>query len=345
VAENSLDWGERGTIPAGDSRKAKCGVRRLLSPEVHFNHSVPAAASYTEYIRRVVMRVEPPYLSFVAGPLMAACTVLWAATGADVCVAQTGKLGLLEACSKGDLKKVERLLREGADVNSRDKYDRTALIRVCMGLPRPRDSNDPLPGLVRLLLNRGADPNIRDKYGKTALIWASSLMPSKWASSEPVLQVLRLLLDKGADINAKDKEGKTPLMYAVFPDVARLLVEKGAKINAGDGTGRTALMWCAGGSWHQYVGYVETMDLLLEKGAQINDQDKEGKTALIWACSEGTLLAIKLLLQKGADTNVRDNKGKTALVYFKSRKTEFLPQIETTVKDVMDLFLKRGAKE
>src|SRR5262245_12844374 len=70
----------------------------------------------------------------------------------------------LEAARKGDAAGVRKLLDEGVDVNTRFRYDRTALSFAC-----DRGHLD----IVKLLLDRGADVNVEDTfYHATALSWA-----------------------------------------------------------------------------------------------------------------------------------------------------------------------------
>ncbi len=133
--------------------------------------------------------------------------------------AQDKNVDLLIAAVQGDTEKVEILLKEGADVNSKDNNDRTALIRVSS-----RGHID----VVKLLLDRGADINARSKTGETALLSASG---------RGGLDVIKLLLEHGADVTAKNKNDQTVLMlpcWAGQVDVVKLLLDKGADFRAKD---------------------------------------------------------------------------------------------------------------
>jgi ankyrin repeat protein len=73
---------------------------------------------------------------------------------------------LSEAARKGDAAAVKKLLDEGVDVNTKFRYDRTAL-----SFAADRGHVD----VVKVLLDRGADVNIKDTfYGASALTWAVS---------------------------------------------------------------------------------------------------------------------------------------------------------------------------
>jgi ankyrin repeat protein len=74
-------------------------------------------------------------------------------------------LALIDASSAGDLVRVSYLVEtEGADINTKDPWDRTAL-----SLAAERARSD----VVLYLVDKGADINIEDKFGRTALYWAA----------------------------------------------------------------------------------------------------------------------------------------------------------------------------
>ena len=90
---------------------------------------------------------------------------------------------LLAATRKGDLATVKRLLDEGANVNSRTRYDSTPLFFAC-----DRGNLE----MVRLLIERGADLNVKDNfYNATALTWAMS---------KEHHEIVALLVEKGVDV-------------------------------------------------------------------------------------------------------------------------------------------------
>jgi ankyrin repeat protein len=93
---------------------------------------------------------------------------------------------LLAAVEEDSEEKALAALNRGADVNARDQYGRTALMRA-------REN------MARLLLKRGANVHLRDKYGATALFHASS-------------EKIELLLEHGADVNAKESTQNQTLL-------------------------------------------------------------------------------------------------------------------------------------
>src|SRR5439155_24934472 len=103
-----------------------------------------------------------------------------------------------EAARGGDVAAVRKLLDEGVDVNTKYRYDRTALSFAC-----DRGHLD----VVKLLLDRGADVNIEDTfYHATPLTWAVS--PALGRKPQHA-EIVGLLLKRGA----KRKDGA--LMGAV----------------------------------------------------------------------------------------------------------------------------------
>lgn len=115
---------------------------------------------------------------------------------------------------------VERLLNEGADVNSGGP----ATNRVPAGVTALMGATaQNYPKIVKLLISRGADINQADKGGATALIY------TVWKGHK---DLVKLLIEKGANVNARTKDGRTPLSVAEASGhlaIAKLLKNAGAK--------------------------------------------------------------------------------------------------------------------
>lgn len=136
---------------------------------------------------------------------------------------------------------VDMLLDHGADVNARDGYNTTPLMRAVDG---------GYSEIVKILIARKADVHAENTSGSTALHDATGMTGDPkffikfgWegrASGE----VVKLLLAAGANPNARDKNGRTPLHGAAAwgrIDLARALLDAGADINAKDNAGTTPL--------------------------------------------------------------------------------------------------------
>ena len=123
-------------------------------------------------------------------------------------------LTLLDAVRANDGERVRSLLAGGADPNTTDSDQASALMYA--GLYAG-------PRVLGLLVGAGADLNLRDKNGLTALAWAVHSYESA-----------KVLIDAGADVNAKSNIGGTPfLTAAAYPRNAallRLMLAKGANI-------------------------------------------------------------------------------------------------------------------
>ena len=103
---------------------------------------------------------------------------------------------LHEAAEEGSLRRAERLLAKGADVNARSVHGETALHRAVLACERK---------IVRLLLDHGAEGNAPNSKGET---------PLHYASAAGDVGIASMLLDAGADPNARDGMGRTPLTLA-----------------------------------------------------------------------------------------------------------------------------------
>ena len=64
---------------------------------------------------------------------------------------------------KGEAHTVKRLLDDGADVNEKDKFGRTALLKVV-----DSEENNKVD-ILKILIANGADINAVDEFGYTAL--------------------------------------------------------------------------------------------------------------------------------------------------------------------------------
>ena len=115
-----------------------------------------------------------------------------------------GRLALLYAAFKGDVKAARQLLDAGTDPNARNSAAQTPIMMAVR-------ANQ--PGALRLLLERGADPNVMDVDGRR---WTALHM----AASDGLTECARLLLEHGADVNSRDDCQRTPLFEIAFSSSA-----------------------------------------------------------------------------------------------------------------------------
>ena len=120
-------------------------------------------------------------------------------------------LALLPAQAHADpcnteIPKAERLLKEGADVNAHDEFNRTSLHYA---------SFCGKTELAARLIKKGADVSARDTDQDTPLHTAA-------CGGIGHADVAALLIEKGADVNARDKEQATPLHIAAGGEDAKV---------------------------------------------------------------------------------------------------------------------------
>ena len=239
---------------------------------------------------------------------------------------------LIEACRRGDLASVIKLVEEGHSVDGvysgQSMYAWTPLMEASIA----GHSN-----IVKYLLEQNAIMNARDSYGKSALHHAH-------VGKNGSLDIVNMLISKGADIEAEDRGGWTPLMIAAVKrqhslvellissgasldkknrkghtafhyacknastDIVNMLISKGANIEEEDHDGLTPLMWAA------MTGYYSVVEVLISSHTSLNKKNKEGCTALDYACENGHLNIVDMLISKGADIGAEDDDGYTPLM-------------------------------
>jgi ankyrin repeat protein len=189
---------------------------------------------------------------------------------------------LADAAEAQDRARIERLLRDKADVNASQADGMTALHWTVY-----HDDT----AATRLLLKAGADARATNDFG---------VAPLSMACQNGNTEVVTLLLEAGADPNTTRRGGETALMTAARtgkPGPVEVLLKRGADVHARERRGQTALMWAAA------EGHAEVVRLLLEAGAHLKTRLPSGFTPLLFAAREGRLDVVRVLLKAGADPN------------------------------------------
>ena len=161
---------------------------------------------------------------------------------------------LLAAAYRNDVAAARTLIADGADVNAKDHTEQSAyliatsevgddprLLELTLGAGADVDAKDSYNGtgliragergyarIVRRLLDTDIELDHVNRLGWTALLEAIILGEGGRAHTETV----RLLVDAGADVNLADKDGTTPLEHARrrgFTEIARILRAAGAR--------------------------------------------------------------------------------------------------------------------
>jgi ankyrin repeat protein len=220
---------------------------------------------------------------------------------------------------------VAQLLKDGADVNTRDTRGATPLMyAAAVGSPE----------MMRQLLAAGADVNAKNNFEATALLWCTNN-----------LEKVRLLIDKGANVNAISKSGRTPVRVAAAHsgnvEVVRLLLNKGADLTKPKEAGAEALVAAAS------ANDAATIKLLLDRGVDADSRDSGGFTALMVAAERRNVEVVKWMLARGANVNAQSNPSaerpvKNGLIAIGSL-TPLLLAVAAGSTDVVRILLDAGA--
>jgi len=226
------------------------------------------------------------------------------------------------AAEEGHLECCSVIIGQGGEVNGRNSYLETPLMRAVM--------KDRIP-VAQLLIDNGADINCRNYDGSS---------PLGRATGSDNVKMLESLISrvKIKDINTaltSYHRGSTllhDLAEQGHDRAAALLLRKGVNVNIRDDEGRTPLFNAA--SFGNYGGMdkCEMIKLLISHGADVNARDNLGKTPLYEACEEDSEFygTVKLLISNGADVNKSDDNGNAPLHVARSAR-------------IADLLIRKGA--
>ena len=194
------------------------------------------------------------------------------------------KYSLLYAAEKNMHKVVLDLIKEGAEVNEKNKHGSTSLHEACYAGHLD---------VVQTLLQHGANVATMTKRGYTSLHEAS------YAGH---LDVVQTLLKHGANVATMNKDGKTSLHYACWQGhaaVVQTLLQHGADVAARDNNGDTPVDYAE--VCDKEVMKEEVKAALLKHGADVAARDTNGETKEVKAVRK-----IRHALQREAEAIVRE---------------------------------------
>ncbi|GEM_PF-3598054 len=236
-------------------------------------------------------------------------------------ISMHGRTPLIAAALKGQLNAVKYLLEHGAGVDYPDANGCTALgSAIEWG-----GEHD----VIRLLVENGADVNGNDPYGRPLIL-------NERALRDPV--ILNILTDAGMELNAVDDAGANGIYSAAAAGNQKTVIffiEHGADINCRSRSGSTPLMAAVHNGDHNMIRF------LLAKGCSPHVPDHEGRTPLMAAAEKADSEAVVMLIAAGADVNTRDNMGRAALdIILDSGKRENMDDYRKCI----DLLTDAGAE-
>ncbi|KAK3103817.1 hypothetical protein FSP39_022145 [Pinctada imbricata] len=223
--------------------------------------------------------------------------------GFNVCYG--GETSLTRAISLEQFEITFYLLnKEGIDVDSMNRWDRTALMLASC------TSN---VSLIDSLISAGADVQKSDLYGDTAL---------HLSAFYDRIDVLNRLLLMGTDVDKTNHKGRTPFFVAVDNLAlvsARALVKSGCDVNKSNHDQRTPLMVLAGHNMKMSFekgikesDIISIIEYMKSHDVDMSATDKNGDTALHFAVESRNVYLVACLLQYGCSANIRNHEGLTA---------------------------------
>lgn len=195
----------------------------------------------------------------------------------------------------GNIEALIGLLDCGADIESVDNEDRTALLYACFHPYYNRVNPIKVVKAVKALLERGANPD--HAAASISKCRALHIVAFKGEAA-----FVKILLEFGASENARTETDnwETPLHLAVRDPIVRE-----PNINK---------------------KYAETVETLLKFGANVNIPRRDGKTALHIAIdrAEWNEDVVWILRKFGADIDILDESGRSPLYYAVSKQDDEL---------------------
>lgn len=150
-------------------------------------------------------------------------------------VLDCGSSGVVQAVRRNDFQRLERILEQGVDPNTRSARNNVTLLMCAVG------GLDVHSNAVWVLLEAGADVNAKTAHGESALLWAART-GDRGITTASRLNAVEQLISRGADVNAADEEGETPLLGAVWmghAEIVAALLSAGADAHKANAAGET----------------------------------------------------------------------------------------------------------
>lgn len=288
---SAANVGSQNSMPVAKSQAGKVAATQQQQGQLRRTHSEGDGA---ERAKARSNAIDKPTDTTLETPLTIACAnghrdivELLLKEGANI--EHRDKKGfspLIIAATAGHASVVEVLLKNHAAIEAQsDRTKDTALSLACSGGRKD---------VVDLLLSHGANREHRN---------VSDYTPLSLASSGGYIDIVNMLLTSGSEINSRtgSKLGISPLMLASMnghKEATKVLLEKGSDINAQIETNRNTALTLA-----SFQGRTEVVRLLLQYNANVEHRAKTGLTPLMECATGGYVEVGTLLIGAGADPN------------------------------------------
>ena len=189
---------------------------------------------------------------------------------------------LLEATSRGDVKRIQRYVHLGADINTFNREGDTPLSIAAL--------RGHVQAVRALVIELGGFVNTLNYY--------TDATPAFSAAYKGHVKVVEELAELGANLNRADTNGATPTHIAAqegHAGVIKALAQHEAIIDAVDNNGATPAHIAA------QAGHIEVLNVLAEHGANLNIATAAGWTPVLAAARQGHTRVVKLLYTLGAN--------------------------------------------
>ena len=237
-------------------------------------------------------------------------------------------LAMLNGVRKGNVKLVDFFIKEGVQLDLRDKLNATLLMNACESSPNiemlellvkkggkdvlkelDEDGNTLIRyacknkniGILEYLIKNGIDVNVKNNLEKTAL---------SYACYEGNTKAIDVLIKNGCNVDEVDKMGTSLLCQVVSNhrnNVMEKLIRNGANVNLADGYGKTPLMYALENKNGDAVG------ILINVGANIYKKDEFNMSVVDYAINNNCIGGIYTFIEKGVDVNKFDKDGVSLL--------------------------------
>lgn len=211
---------------------------------------------------------------------------------------------IFAANSQSDVRVLEALVKNGADVNQKMQGGLNAMVFAAM----TQNNTD----FLDFLIKKGADVNAQDE------IMESVLNTAIYQDKSDNYAAIKVLIEQGANIETPNQHGKTPLVSAILKqriDVIKLLLSKDVEVT-NSVLNKTI----------NDFDNVEMIGLLADKFDTLNFLDEGKWSPMIVAImnKHPSIYVIMALAERGADANFAGEYDYTPLMLLMEREEDYV---------------------